>query len=230
MNFTKQLLTPVYAMDKYMIFHKEEEKKSIYLTFDDGPSNKVTNNILDVLKEKNVKATFFVVGYKIEHRDDILKRIYNEGHSIGLHTYSHDYKKIYSNEEAFINEMKITADKIEDILKFRPNILRFPSGSKGYLSKSFMDKLHKNNFKIYDWNACLSDGINQKKSPDALYREAIKTGMKWHNVILLMHCDENNMNTCRALPSIIDYYKNLGYEFKIIDSNTKEYYFRVSKS
>ncbi|WP_242946795.1 polysaccharide deacetylase family protein [Clostridium haemolyticum] len=80
-------------------------KKKVYLTFDDGPTSKVTLDILDVLKEHNVKATFFVVGKEIQNRETVLKKIYNEGHSIGLHTYSHSFKKIYKNDDSFVKEM-----------------------------------------------------------------------------------------------------------------------------
>ena len=81
------------------------KKKVIYLTFDDGPSYKVTGKILDILEEKEVKATFFVIGNQIEDKEDVLKRMNEEGHSIGLHTFTHKYKCIYCHEDCFIREM-----------------------------------------------------------------------------------------------------------------------------
>lgn len=204
--------------------------KIIYLTFDDGPSFIVTNRILDILKEKEVKATFFVVGNKIQGREEILKRIDEEGHSIGLHTFTHKYKKIYSSNESFIKEMDETAEEVNRVLGYSPKAVRFPSGSKPHLNKVLLENLHEKNYKIYDWNASLSDGINYNTSTDKLVREA-------HNVIgkgnlrifLLLHCDQTNKNTAKALPFIIDYYKNLGYQFKTITENTPEYYFRFKK-
>ncbi|WDC83244.1 polysaccharide deacetylase family protein [Caloramator sp. mosi_1] len=80
--------------------------KTVYLTFDDGPSYKITNQILDVLKQKEVKATFFLIGNKVEERKEVVKRIYYEGHSIGLHSYTHKMKQIYKSEDNFIEEMK----------------------------------------------------------------------------------------------------------------------------
>ncbi|MCI1944829.1 polysaccharide deacetylase family protein [Clostridium luticellarii] len=205
------------------------ESRIIYLTFDDGPSSEVTNKILDVLKDKNVKATFFVIGSKVEGREKILKRIYREGHSIGLHTYTHKYNKIYSDDDSFLSEMDKTGEKVESILNFRPKIIRFPTGSKGHLDKVLLDKLHSSGYKVYDWNLCLSDGIDYKTPVDKLYREGTKKCINPNKIFLLAHCDSQNKNTCRVLAEIIDHYTNLGYEFKPISENTPEYHFRVTK-
>lgn len=201
------------------------ESKVIYLTFDDGPSYLITNRILDILKEKQVKGTFFVVGSQIKDREKILKRIYVEGHSVGLHTYTHKYKKVYKSEEGFIEEMRKTSDEINAVIGISPTIIRFPSGSKRRLNDGFLEKLHKEKYKVYDWNASLSDGINPNLSCEILYRNAIKL-KNHHLVILLMHCNADNKRTCDALPRIIEYYKSLGYVFKTITDETPEYYFR----
>ena len=92
------------------------EEKFVYLTFDDGPTPKITEEILDVLKQQDVKATFFIVGKEIKGREAILKRIYEEGHGIGLHTYSHNLKQIYQNEDIFINEMEQNLNAINEAL------------------------------------------------------------------------------------------------------------------
>ncbi len=249
-------------------------KKIIYLTFDDGPSSKVTDGVLDVLKEKDVKATFFLIGNQIKDREDVVKRIHNEGHGIGLHTYNHKFKYVYRNEDTFIKEMVECGNQIkdrEDVVKrihneghgiglhtynhkfkyvYRnedtfikemvecrneinrvvgasPNIIRFPGGSYKHLSKQFLSKLHDDNFKVYDWNLDNTDGMNQKLDPNVLYKKAIKGSENLHPIILLMHCTDMNKNTYKALPDIIDYYKNEGYQFRIIDENTPEMYFRI---
>jgi len=204
---------------------KKHEEKLIYLTFDDGPSYLVTNRILDILKEKKVKATFFVVGSQIKDREKILKRIYDEGQSIGLHTYSHNYNKIYSSQENFIEEMRKTADEINSIIGISPSVIRFPSGSKKRLNNNLLEKLHKNNYKVYDWNVNVYDGINPNLSAEKLFKNAIKIKNK-HLVILLMHCNSNNKKTYEALPMIIEYYKRQGYEFKTITNETPEFYFK----
>ena len=207
----------------------DNNNKVIYLTFDDGPTTPITDKILDILKEKKVKATFFVIGKKVKIKEMLIKRIYKEGNGIGLHSYTHDYSKIYSSHKAFIEEMDKSADEIYDVLGIRPVIIRFPTGSIGHLNKTLYKKLNEKNYRIYDWNARITDGVNPNKSPEAYYKEAIKTGEKWSTVFMLMHCDALNLNTCKALPRIIDYYKDKHYTFKIIDKNTPEYFFRFEK-
>jgi peptidoglycan/xylan/chitin deacetylase (PgdA/CDA1 family) len=208
----------------------EDNEKVIYLTFDDGPSYVITSRVLDTLKEKEVKATFFVVGNKIEGREDILKRINEEGHALGLHTYSHKYKQIYSSVDKFIEEMDSTAKEVDRVLGFTPKAIRFPGGSKPFLNFDLLEKLHEREYKIYDWNASLSDGLNYNISTDRLVKEAHKVvGGDNSKVFLLLHCDQTNKATAKALPIIIDYYKNLGYQFKIINEDTPEYYFRFKK-
>lgn len=204
------------------------KEKIIYLTFDDGPSV-VTNKTLDILKEKNVRGTFFVIGNQIKGFEDTIKRMNEEGHSIGLHTYSHKYKRIYRSSDAFIKEMIDCRNEINRVTGTTPNILRFPGGSRKRLSNEFLNKLHKNNFKVYDWNVQVSDGINPKTSPSKLFREATKETDSISPVILLMHCDYMHTRTCQALPKIIDYYKHQGYTFKAITEDTPEFYFTPSK-
>lgn len=206
-----------------------KEKKIIYLTFDDGPSNDVTNKVLDILKENNVKATFFLIGNQIDDCKDVILRIHSEGHSMGLHTYTHKFKRIYSNKNAFIKEMLKCNDKIIEVTGVSSNIIRFPGGSQKHLTTSFVEKLHSYNFKIYDWNMETVDGLRPKASPDRLYREATKGSEELSNIILLLHCDYTHKNTCRALPRIIKYYKAKGYEFKAITDDTPELYFPITK-
>jgi len=195
-----------------MAVYSSNNKKVIYLTFDDGPCEDVTNRILDILKENDIKATFFLIGNQIDGLEDTVKRIFTDGHSIGLHTYTHKFKRIYSNRNTFINEMIQSSDKINEVVGISPDIIRFPGGSRGHLSESFLDKLHGYNFKIYDWNMETVDGLNPKASPYKLYRQATKDSEELHTIILLLHCDYVHKNTCKALPEIIKYYKNKGYE------------------
>jgi peptidoglycan/xylan/chitin deacetylase (PgdA/CDA1 family) len=204
-----------------------QNEKVIYLTFDDGPSNIITNRILDILDEKEVKATFFVVGEKIVGREEILKRIHNDGHSIGLHTFTHKFKHIYRSHDIFMKEMEDTAEEVNRVLGVKPRAIRFPGGSKPYLNSALYEKLHEKNYLIYDWNASLSDGLNYNTSTNTLVKEAHKIiGRSESKIFLLLHCDQVNKTTAKALPIIIDYYKGLGYQFKTITEDTPEYYFR----
>lgn len=208
----------------------EDNKKIIYLTFDDGPSP-MTDKVLDILQKYNIKATFFLIGNQIEEQEDVVKRIHKEGHSIGLHTYTHKFNKIYCNNNAFIKEMKDVQEEINRVVGIKPNILRFPGGSRNHLSKEMLNLLHSNNFKVYDWNIDTTDGISAKTSPNELFKRAtnITEDVNPNSIILLMHCDYMHKNTCKALPRIIEYYKQKGYEFKVITEETPEMYFPIAK-
>ncbi|NLZ48292.1 MAG: polysaccharide deacetylase [Clostridiales bacterium] len=204
--------------------------KVIYLTFDDGPIPGITEDILDILKEYNVKATFFVVGKEIKEREHILKRIHEEGHGIGLHTYSHKFSSIYKSQDEFIREMDETRALVEEVIGLDTGAIRFPGGSDLMLSQRLLNKLHERDYRVYDWNASLEDGVKGGASVKTLLENAKKIKGDKNRVFLLAHCNSNNRNTCKALPSIIEYYKEQGYIFSVIDENTEEYYFKIRKN
>ncbi|MDF2505122.1 polysaccharide deacetylase family protein [Clostridium sp.] len=203
-------------------------KKVLYLTFDDGPTI-ITNDLLDVLKQCNVKATFFVVGKEICGREDLLKRIYKEGHSIGLHTFSHNFKKIYKSDDIFVKEMLDDQKKVKEITGLNTNLIRFPGGSSKHLDSEMLEKLHKNNLKVYDWNASIEDGVNPHLSVDKLVNNSKKYKHRNDQIILLMHCNSNNTNTIKALPQIVNYYRSNGYAIKPITDKTPEYHYSFRK-
>ena len=198
------------------------EKKIIYLTFDDGPAGKVTEDILDILKKDSVPATFFLIGNQIKGQEDLVKRMFNEGHSLGLHSMSHKKACLYSSNESFLKEMLNTQEKINSIVGIKPTILRFPFGcNNNYykISQSMIDLLHENNLKIYDWNTDSGDGAHPNANPSVFIKNS-KSNKDY--VLLLMHCAYMSKNSVKALPEIIKYYKDNGYEFKLIDENTPE--------
>ncbi len=208
-----------------------DEEKVVYLTFDDGPTQKITDQIMDVLKKENVKATFFIVGKEIKGREDVLKRIYNEGHAIGLHTYSHNFKLIYQNPDAFINEMEKASSSINEVLGTNIDfkVIRFPGGSAGRLNPKFYERLNTMGYKIFDWNIDLQDGIKGSLSPETFIANSKKCPTNSTRRIILAHCNSNNINTVKALSGIINYYKEEGYCFKVIDNNTTPLFFRFKK-
>lgn len=203
--------------------------KEIYLTFDDGPSDGVTNMVLDILKENEVKATFFLIGNQIEGLENVVKRIHQDGHSIGLHTWTHKFKRIYTNRDTFIKEMLQSKEKIKEVADVSPNIIRFPGGSQGRLTPNYLIELHSYNFKVYDWNMETVDGLKPGVSPDRLYREATNGSEELSTIVLLLHCDYMHKNTCTSLPRIIKFYKDNGYEFKPITEETPELYSPIIK-
>lgn len=199
--------------------------KNIYLTFDDGPDTKTTPLILDILKKEDVKATFFVVGERLNYYPSTFKRIVNEGHKIGLHSYNHILKDLYSSDLAFINQMQKTDKLLQNKFNVKTSIIRFPGGTFKRLSPSLLSKIHNCGYKVYDWNTSVGDGMYPSTPPDKLVENAISTKLKRNNIIVLLHNRPNNQNTVAALPKLIKHYKSLGYTFKVIDESTPEYYF-----
>lgn len=213
-------LTPIIPTNA----SENSNEKVIYLTFDDGPSNKILPDVLDTLKKEDVKATFFIIGEQIKGNEEVLKRVYEEGHSIGLHSVTHNKCNIYSSNDCFLNEMLKDQKLINEVVGISPTILRFPYGSNNNtykLTQSMVDLLHKNNLKIYDWNLDSGDGANHNLNPSAYIKNS-KSDKDM--IILLMHCGNINKNTAKALPEIISYYKSKGYTFKKIDETTPEYF------
>lgn len=224
------IISLVFPDNCIQAISEDNIKKKVYLTFDDGPTPVITDKILDVLKEQNIKATFFVVGKEIPEREEILKRIYNEGHSIGLHTYSHKFRKIYSSEDVFVNEMLTTREKIKELVNVSPTAIRFPGGSSQHLTRSLLDKLHNNNLKVYDWNVDLYDGSKPKAPVSQIVKNGENLKPQYTRIIILAHCNSNNLNTVKALPEIIKFYKDSGFEFAPITDEIDEYYYRVMPS
>jgi peptidoglycan-N-acetylglucosamine deacetylase len=204
--------------------------KVVYLTFDDGPDTNVTDDILNTLKTYNIKATFFVIGNQIKGTENVLERIAMDGHSIGLHTWSHNYKYIYANNDNFINEMNWTFNEVKRVTGIESHILRFPGGSTKRLNEQLLDKLHSLNYSVFDWNATTGDGMYPNNPPERLLANLTSPGSKYSTTIVLMHNRSNNVSTSKALPSIIEYYQKLGYSFEAINETTPEYYFRFKKS
>ncbi|QLY81055.1 polysaccharide deacetylase [Clostridium intestinale] len=200
---------------------KENPQKIIYLTFDDGPT-KLSNDILDILKEENVKATFFVIGEQIKDNKETLIRMNNDGHSIGLHSYTHKRENLYLSKASFLSEMKKTQSEIKDLIGLETNILRFPFGCNNIsykINNSMVELLHEENLKIYDWTQDSGDGANYNLEPNKIFKNSIS---EKDSIILLLHCSNKHKNTVKALPYIIKYYKEKGYTFKTIDEQTKE--------
>ena len=199
-------------------------EKVVYLTFDDGPGGDTTSKTLDILKSEGVPATFFIIGQQIKGQEDIILRMKNEGHAIGLHSFTHERSKLYGSSSDFICEMKKTQQALYDVTGENYYILRFPFGSNNStyrLTQEMVDTVHANNFKIYDWTQDTLDGANPHSSPDIILNRAISTQ---DNVVVLMHNAPANKNTASALLSIIKYYKGQGYTFKKITIDTPEIY------
>lgn len=199
---------------------KADEGKRVFLTFDDGPSAKVTPQILDILERENIKATFFVLGSRVEFNPDILKREYKEGHYIANHGYSHKYSEIYSSTQAVIDEYTKTEQAIKTALgktDYESHLFRFPGGSTGGKYKDLKSEakalLRENNIAHIDWNALSGDAAGKKTKEDMLAYVKETMGTK-NNVIILMHDAGDKQATADMLPELIAYLREQGYEFK----------------
>ncbi len=195
---------------------------TIYLTFDDGPRDGTTDVILDILKEKGIKATFFVT---MNGSDSLIKRIVDEGHSIGIHTASHRYDLIYASVDNYFNDLEQVRDRIYNITGVDTKLIRFPGGSSNSISKKYKegimttlvnDTLNKG-YQYYDWNVDSGDA-SFATSPSKLYNSVINNLSHDKYNVILMH--DTKTYTRDALSKIIDYCLSNGYSFESLNINT----------
>ena len=196
------------------------ETKKAYLTFDDGPS-KNTKTILDTLTNYNIKATFFVLGSRVDVMPEMLKEIKNQGSYIANHGYSHIYQEIYSSKEAVLSEYNKTETAIKNALgdaNFSTHLFRFPGGSKGGIYAELKNEakalLTENQILTIDWNALTGDSETTNPTPELLMENLKRTIKGKNSIVVLMHDSGNKKVTADTLPQVIEYLKNEGYEFK----------------
>lgn len=198
---------------KIAIADEKEVVKCVYLTFDDGPSDRVTPKILDVLDEENVKATFFIIGINAERRRAIIEREYKSGHTVAIHSYTHRYCDIYRSEESLLKDIKACNAVIHSITGEYTNIYRFPGGSFG-LSSKLITAVTDSGYRYVDWNASVCDAEILNPTPQQLVTSAITTSSDRDNIVLLAHDSTTKTTTAQALKKIIRYYKQQGYTFE----------------
>lgn len=207
----------------------EDHGGTIYLTFDDGPSAEITPYILDILAAKGIHATFFIVGYEPGTvREELVQRIYDEGHSIGLHGQSHTYSKIYTSLEALEDNFLSLQECIYNSIGIRPTIIRFPGGSSNTVSKHYCQGIMSEattyfpsqGLNFYDWNVDSQDAGGANTAAEVF--ENVTTGLKpGRRNIILMHDSASKIHTLEALEAIIDYGFENGYTFKMITPETE---------
>ena len=198
----------------------------IYLTFDDGPSLDITPQVLDILKDEDIKATFFVLNYG-ETKEYLINRIVNEGHTIGIHGFSHEYQEIYVSDEAYMNNITRLQDKIKATTGITTKYTRFPGGSSNTISKKYSlgimtrltQRLLEEGYKYYDWNVSVEDA-GSSKTKEEVYNTYVSQLSKSRANIVLMHDFTKNNKTLDALRDMIHYGKENGYTFEKIDDDT----------
>lgn len=193
----------------------------MYLTFDDGPS-KHTQEVLDILKKYNIKATFFVTGENPEYAG-LLRTIHEEGHSLGIHTYSHEYEKIYTSEEAYFEDMQMVKDLIKKESGVETFIIRFPGGSSNTVSRNYKDGImtsltkavEEKGYAYFDWNAHNGDG-DPSITSQQLYAQAMEEIKGKKEVVMLLHDGTGNKNTVESLDAMLSEMVSQGWVFKTI--------------
>lgn len=198
----------------------------IYLTFDDGPSATITSSILDILKEEGVKATFFVLD-KSDSLNYLIKRAYDEGHTIALHSATHSYGMVYSSVDAYFQDLYQIQEKVQRITGEKSMIIRFPGGSSNTVSRRYCPGIMRiltsevlnRGFHYFDWNVGSGDagGSNTKEE---VYSSVVSSLRYDRRNVVLMHDFENNYKTRDALQDIIRFGKANGYTFLPIDYST----------
>lgn len=202
--------------------------KVCYLTFDDGPS-KNTPKILDILKTYNAKATFFVI-----NSGDIgyVKRIYEEGHTVGLHTASHNYAKIYSSTDAYFNDLQQISDKVESIIGIKSTVMRFPGGSSNLVSKKhckgimtqLVTLVQQKGYSYFDWNISSGDADSATPSYTYIRNNVLNNARNKNSICVLMHDAAAKTTTVQALPEIIEGLTKMGFRFEALTPETYGYH------
>lgn len=195
---------------------------NIYLTFDDGPSY-LTNEILDILDEENIKVTFFVTT-----ANEYTRRAYNSGHTIALHSYTHDYSYIYSNSDNYFNDLNNISDSVYNVIGIKPKIIRFPGGSSNTISRKYnkgimsylTTEVVNRGYTYFDWNIDSNDAGSDIYNSDNIYYNVINNLSHNKTNVVLMHDSGSHSATAKALRNIISYGKEYGYSFKSITEDT----------
>ncbi|MCM1049212.1 MAG: N-acetylmuramoyl-L-alanine amidase [Clostridiales bacterium] len=176
--------------------------KTMYLTFDDGPSEENTARVLDILKEREIKATFFLIGENVRAHPEMARRIVAEGHTIGIHCDNHDYEKIYSSVESYIQDFETARQTVYEVTGVETNLFRFPGGSinayNGEVREAIIDEMTKRGYIYFDWNASMEDAVKDP-DPAQLVVNGLGSTFGRKKVVMLAHDVVYATGTCLEL-------------------------------
>lgn len=201
-----------------------DDTLKVYLTFDDGPSAR-TAEVLDILDDYNVKATFFVTGHNDEHSKEMYKRIVDEGHTIAMHSYTHKYSEIYASMDAFAADLDRIQNLIYDVTGVDCMYYRFPGGSSNKVSNTDMTEyiryLTDQGITYFDWNVASGDATTQAYTADDLVENIMRDVVKYKTSVVLLHDSENKTTTVEALPKVIEQLQAQGAVLLPISEDTR---------
>lgn len=202
-----------------------EAENTVYLTFDDGPSVGVTDQILDMLKEQDVKATFFIVPKKNDEAKALVQRMIDEGHTVGIHTASHKYNKIYRSVGAYLNDFYKVQSYLKKEFNYEAKIFRFPGGSVNSYNLGIYDRIipemYRRGYTFYDWNVSSGDAAVLPISEEEIVNNVVVQSKRNSRSIVLLHDSKDKSTTANALPEIITRLKKAGYEFAPLDNSVR---------
>ncbi len=186
---------------------EKEASRKVYLTFDDGPSV-YTTEILDILDEYEVKATFFVLGKEDAVSVELIRDIHERGHTVGMHSYSHKYNEIYASKEAFIEDYRRIRNFLSETVGVDSFCYRFPGGSSNTISSidmmEFADYLKEQEIIYHDWNISSGDGSATALTVEQIQENVLKDMEGYRNAVVLLHDAAEKRSTVDALPGIIE--------------------------
>lgn len=205
------------SADYTEVYPAKTGDKVVYLTFDDGPSKKVTPQVLDILKKYDVKATFFIIAKNAAEYPELVKRMADEGHAVASHTFSHNYSNVYADTESFRSEIFEARDALIDIVgedKYT-DIFRFPGGAFTNQREEFKEVLIEEDIPFVNWNCLTGDAeTSSPKEEDIIARaKSSAKSADSDSLIMLMHDAGAKQVTADALPEIIEYFRSKGYRF-----------------
>lgn len=236
---------PVLAVplnNKIMNCDKEELylghgcKKVVFLTFDDGPGHLSTKKILSILKQKDVKATFFIVGENIKNDTvEIVEDLYQSGMDIYPHCYDHHYGALYKSEDSYFEDLNKYINNTKGLVYRNKRVfVRLPGGSLNTycnpkILKNIKNRLEKSNIDYIDWNVSIGDAAGSNISKEQLINNIKKEGDIYKVAVVLMHDADYKNSTIEALPEVIEFYKGEGYNFKSLSEMTTQEYEYLKK-
>ena len=196
--------------------------KVVYLTFDDGPSYN-TPKVLDILKKYNVKATFFVT---CSGEDEMIKRAYSEGHTIGLHTCTHNYAEVYKNEKAFFDDLAKIEERVKRITGEKMKLIRLPGGSSNTISKIYnkgimsrlVEQVKMRGYRYVDWNVSSGDA-GSTINTNVVYNNVVSS-LRGDYSIVLQHDGKGKDFSVNAVEKIIQFGKQYGFTFQKLGINS----------
>lgn len=234
---TSNLYCKIEGIDKFEKPDNYQTGKIAYLTFDDGPTE-LTSRVLDVLKEYDVKATFFIKGVMIKYNPSVLKRMADEGHTLGNHSTTHKYEQIYTSVAALKEEILETNRRIFNETGYEVKLFRFPGGSSNTMFTKYAPEVAMDDWftmihdelgmEYFDWNVSSLDASGTYKTADEIYEAVINGAQDKNQITVLFHDVTKNQSTLEALPRIIEKLLEMGYSIEPLTTSSRPVQHRIA--